>query len=303
MDNYFDLWFGHQRTMLPQYLDFARAFRPHLLVCDLLEYSAPVIGALLGVPVVRHRWSVDFLTGFVRPQARTALHDTCRELGLDALPDPTLVLDPCPPTLQLPDAEPGTPIRAVPFNGNGQLPEWRRQEWGPSGRYAGWPCPGPAHAPAQRGAARPPHPAGLRGLADTEAVATVEPEFHEAVGPLLDQRADDRPDPPAPAVRRLRRGRPPRRRGNHHDLDRLRPAAAGPAAARRHVRHRRAARRPRGGRHRPRGCPAGRPRGVAQGTRHRARRAWPHGCGPGAACRDGTDAHPAQVVGDLERLV
>lgn len=141
MDNYFDLWFGHQRTMLPQYLDFARAFRPHLLVCDLLEYSAPVIGALLGVPVVRHRWSVDFLTGFVRPQARTALHDTCRELGLDALPDPTLVLDPCPPTLQLPDAEPGTPIRAVPFNGNGQLPEWRRQEWGPSGRYAGWPCP------------------------------------------------------------------------------------------------------------------------------------------------------------------
>ncbi|MFE5659533.1 nucleotide disphospho-sugar-binding domain-containing protein [Streptomyces sp. NPDC056431] len=187
MEDYFALWFGHQSAKLPEYLEFARAFRPDLLVCDLLEYTAPVIGALLGVPVARHRWSVDFLTGFVRPQARVALLDTCRALGLDALPDPTIVLDPCPPSLQLPDAEPGTPIRAVPFNGNGQVPEWRRREWGtdrPRRRVAvslGLRTLTLGGVPHVRRILQ-----AFDGLDDTEAIATVEPEYREAIGPLPD---------------------------------------------------------------------------------------------------------------------
>lgn len=183
------MWMVHTRYLLPDYLDFARAYRPQLIVSDLLEYTAPILGGVLGVPVAHYRWGVDPYTRPARPAARLALRGVCERLGLDGLPDPTVLLDPCPPALQLPTAEPGTPIRYVPAGVGGPMPDWLREE-GDGG--------------AGSGRRRVAVSMGLRtlvlngvphlrrvlrafgGLPDLEAVATVEPEYREELGPVPD---------------------------------------------------------------------------------------------------------------------
>ncbi|MEU3301213.1 nucleotide disphospho-sugar-binding domain-containing protein [Streptomyces sp. NPDC006678] len=122
-------WADHNRTVLPGYLDLARAFGPDLLVSDVLEFSALIVGGVLGVPVVQHRWGVDPLSEPTRVKAREAHAELCAATGLPGLPDPVTMLDPCPPSLQLPGIAPGTPIRHVHTHGNGTLPDWLRAEW------------------------------------------------------------------------------------------------------------------------------------------------------------------------------
>ncbi|MFD8377832.1 nucleotide disphospho-sugar-binding domain-containing protein [Streptomyces sp. NPDC059679] len=183
------MWMVHTKYLLPDYLDFARAYRPDLIVSDLLEYTAPILGGVLGVPVVHYRWGVDPYTRPARPAARLALQGVCERLGLDGLPDPTVLLDPCPPALQLPTAEQGTPIRYVPANGSGVMPDWLRDE---------------SIAEASSRPRRVAISMGLRtlvlngvphlrqvlrafdGLPDVEAVATVEQEYREELGPVPD---------------------------------------------------------------------------------------------------------------------
>ncbi|ANZ14691.1 glycosyl transferase [Streptomyces noursei ATCC 11455] len=122
------VWQRHSADVLPRYLDLARAHRPDLIVCDVMEFNAPVVGAQLGIPVVRHRYGVDPLLGGVGPAARAALRSLHEELGLAELPEPTAVIDPCPADLQLPGVAPGLAMRYVPYNGNGVLPDWLRAE-------------------------------------------------------------------------------------------------------------------------------------------------------------------------------
>ncbi|OMI33972.1 nucleotide disphospho-sugar-binding domain-containing protein [Streptomyces sparsogenes] len=114
----------HARYMIHAYLEVARAWRPDLVVGEQFDYTSLMIGGALGVPAVHHRWGVDPLTGPARPIAAIFLDGLCRRLGMDGLPEPHAVLDPCPPALQAPDAAPGTPIRFVPFNGAGTRPDW-----------------------------------------------------------------------------------------------------------------------------------------------------------------------------------
>ncbi|KAK1179453.1 DUF1205 domain-containing protein [Streptomyces sp. NBS 14/10] len=114
----------HARYMVRSYLDVAREWRPDLVVGEQFDYTSLMIGGALGVPAVHHRWGVDPLTGPARPIAAIFLDGLCRRLGMDGLPEPHAVLDPCPPSLQDPDAAPGTPIRFVPFNGVGTRPTW-----------------------------------------------------------------------------------------------------------------------------------------------------------------------------------
>jgi glycosyltransferase len=128
MSGYAGLWAAHAAAHVDAYLAFARDFRPGLVVSDPLEYSALMVGAALGVPVAQHRWGVDALSGPARREARTALREVCDRLGLDGLREPEVLLDPCPPGLRLPESAPGTPIRHVPFNGNGAMPGWLRDE-------------------------------------------------------------------------------------------------------------------------------------------------------------------------------
>ncbi|MFF4838308.1 nucleotide disphospho-sugar-binding domain-containing protein [Streptomyces sp. NPDC001315] len=121
------VWTTHARYMWQSYLEVAREFRPDLVVSDPLEFSATIVGAVLGVPVVQHRWGVDPYSGGAQGEAAVVLRALCERLGLDGMPQATVLLDPCPPGLQLPDVAQGTGIRHVAFNGNGQLPQWLRE--------------------------------------------------------------------------------------------------------------------------------------------------------------------------------
>lgn len=124
------IWMKHARVVLPEYLALARWFRPQLIVADQLEYTALLVGGVEGVPVLHHRWGIDPISDVALRDACTELADLAGDLGLDGLPSPVAKLDPCPPSLQLPSAEPGTPIRYVPFNGTGVVPSWHRAEPG-----------------------------------------------------------------------------------------------------------------------------------------------------------------------------
>jgi len=121
-ENIGEIWAIHARNTMAQYLEFAREFRPDLIVADQVEYGALIVAAVLGVPSVHHRWSVDPLSDPYLRHMRAALAPLAAKVGLREFPGPTVTLDPCPPTLQVPSATAGTPIRYVPFNGPGELP-------------------------------------------------------------------------------------------------------------------------------------------------------------------------------------
>ncbi|WP_370935384.1 nucleotide disphospho-sugar-binding domain-containing protein [Amycolatopsis sp. cg13] len=103
--------------VVDEQIEFARGWAPDLIVADPFELSALLVGGVLGVPVVQHRWGVDVMGASALVSGRRFLAGTCARLGLDALPDPALVIDPCPPSLQTEAAAGGKAIRYVPFNG------------------------------------------------------------------------------------------------------------------------------------------------------------------------------------------
>ncbi|WP_433170059.1 nucleotide disphospho-sugar-binding domain-containing protein [Actinoallomurus sp. CA-150999] len=122
-DNIARRWVNRADDVLDAYLSFARDWRPDLVVTDPLEFSGLIVGGVLGVPAVRHRFGPEVLITTGRDVARRALHDHCVRAGLETgLPDPALTLDPCPPSLQHPDAAPARTVRYIAYNGPGTLP-------------------------------------------------------------------------------------------------------------------------------------------------------------------------------------
>ncbi|UKY51762.1 nucleotide disphospho-sugar-binding domain-containing protein [Streptomyces inhibens] len=117
-------WGVHARYLMPRYAELADLWKPDLIVSEQMEFAGSALAAARGIPSVQHRWAVDPLSDAAREHCREYLDGVCRRMGLDGYPDPTLLLDPCPPSLQLPDATPGRPIRQVAFNGTGTVPEW-----------------------------------------------------------------------------------------------------------------------------------------------------------------------------------
>lgn len=178
------VWQRHSEDVLPGYRDLARRYRPDLIVCDVMEFNALAVGALSGIPVVRHRYGIDPLSHVVAPAARAMLRPVHERLGLAELPEPAAVLDPAPAALQVPEATPGLPVRYVPYNG--------------SGTPAEPPMPRDANervrrvlvslgsrtldlngVPLLRGVL-----AAFEGLPDVEAVATVPEGFRTELGPV-----------------------------------------------------------------------------------------------------------------------
>ncbi|MEV0219872.1 nucleotide disphospho-sugar-binding domain-containing protein [Streptomyces sp. NPDC050704] len=102
--------------------DVARRWRPDLIVADPLEFAAPLVAGELGIDYVHHRWGVDALGDERWQYAERALSDVSGARLSGGLPQPSLVLDPCPPGLQAPDLSRGAGIRFVPFNGSGSRP-------------------------------------------------------------------------------------------------------------------------------------------------------------------------------------
>jgi glycosyltransferase len=182
------VWMDHARKLLPDYLGLARDVRPDLIVADQLEYSALLVGGVLGVPVLHHRWGVDAISDLALSDARAELADLAADVGLAGLPLPVEKFDPCPPSLQLPAAERGTPIRYVPFNGTDVLQPWVRQ-----GRPAGSGMRRIVVSLGSRTLALNgvPHVQLLlrtcAALGEIEVIATVDAAYRDAIGPLPPQ--------------------------------------------------------------------------------------------------------------------
>jgi UDP:flavonoid glycosyltransferase YjiC (YdhE family) len=111
-------------AMIDETLDFARAWRPDLVVYDPTTFVGPLTAAVLGVPAVRHIWGIDY-TYRTREFEPEALRDLSARLGLDdveTLGDVTV--DPCPPTLQVPADVRRLTMRYAPYNGPAVMPGW-----------------------------------------------------------------------------------------------------------------------------------------------------------------------------------
>ncbi|MEU2793385.1 nucleotide disphospho-sugar-binding domain-containing protein [Streptomyces sp. NPDC007100] len=122
------VWVLHSRYLAPRYLEVARQFRPDLVVSEIFDWAACLVGGALKIPVVSHRWGVDPMSHLMRATAEDLLRGAAERLGIEGgLPSPDVLLDPAPPELLVPGAPAGTPIRHVPFNGTGPVPGWLRQ--------------------------------------------------------------------------------------------------------------------------------------------------------------------------------
>ncbi|WP_328843091.1 nucleotide disphospho-sugar-binding domain-containing protein [Streptomyces sp. NBC_00258] len=118
-------WQQRVDGVLDEHLEVARAWHPDLVLVDPIEFSGLIVAAALRVPAVVHRWGPDRISSQSIPRAVEALIDVAARRGIDEGPAlPSMVLDPCPPSLQCPDAAASQPLRFVPFNGAGSPPDW-----------------------------------------------------------------------------------------------------------------------------------------------------------------------------------
>jgi UDP:flavonoid glycosyltransferase YjiC (YdhE family) len=114
---------GYAIRYLEDYRRLATAWGADLLMVDLISLIGRVLGGVLDIPVITHRWGVDPTGEAFEAKAKKELDPLCQRHGLSGLPDPLLVVDPCPPSLQWEGARPGQRMRYLPANGAGALPE------------------------------------------------------------------------------------------------------------------------------------------------------------------------------------
>ncbi|MEV0056724.1 nucleotide disphospho-sugar-binding domain-containing protein [Saccharopolyspora shandongensis] len=107
-----------------EYLQVADDWGADLLLHDPFDPVARLVGAVLGLPVVMHRFGLDPTPGPFAERTLELLRMPALLLGLADAPGSTLIVDPCPPSLQLPDVPSGHLVRYVPFNGAGDAPSW-----------------------------------------------------------------------------------------------------------------------------------------------------------------------------------
>ncbi len=124
----FGVFVAYSEAMAGDLLEFARAWRPDLIVFDPVTYAAPLVAAALGIPAVRHIHGVD-----VTYQAREIVPDLLAPLAARlgvAVPGimGKATIDPCPPSMQCPADVRRIPVRFVPYNGPAVLPGWLRAE-------------------------------------------------------------------------------------------------------------------------------------------------------------------------------
>ncbi|CAM3819347.1 DUF1205 domain-containing protein [Nocardiopsis rhodophaea] len=134
----FSLFADATERMAPDLIDFARYWKPDLIVFDWQCYAAHLAAEVLGIPSVRHQSAgPDYAAGIAgwRDLEKETLGDIYRKHGIDGVePEGRFTIDPCPPSLQyeLPSARRYLPTRFVPYNGNGRVEDWMWQRsWKP----------------------------------------------------------------------------------------------------------------------------------------------------------------------------
>jgi UDP:flavonoid glycosyltransferase YjiC (YdhE family) len=168
--------------------DLAGRWRPDLVVHDPLSTEGALAARVAGVPAVVHLWGT---TGTHEPAGHglsivptyppgTFARWKVRDLGPDTVRH---VIDPCPARLAPPVGSAETiPVRYVPYNGPGEMPDWLHAEparprvavvWGTSVTVMSGP----------RSYALPRIVEALAGL-DVEVVVTATAADAAALGPL-----------------------------------------------------------------------------------------------------------------------
>lgn len=115
-------------AMVEDLVAFGRQFGPDLVVFEPQNFAAAITAAALGVPGVRQLWGPDETTQ-LHLDRDAILGPLAARVGLaadDVEPAGSLMLDPCPPGMQVPLAGPSQPVRFVPYNGPSVLPDWLR---------------------------------------------------------------------------------------------------------------------------------------------------------------------------------
>jgi UDP:flavonoid glycosyltransferase YjiC (YdhE family) len=111
-------------AMIGDLLDFARYWRPDLVVFEPTTWAGPLAAAALGIPAVRHLWGIDF-TLKSREYEPEVLAPALDRLGLAEVETlGAVTIDNCPPSLQVPGTYPRLGVRYVPYNGPGTAPDW-----------------------------------------------------------------------------------------------------------------------------------------------------------------------------------
>jgi UDP:flavonoid glycosyltransferase YjiC (YdhE family) len=119
-------------AMAGEVVRFARAWRPDVVVADPVTLSAPLAAAAAGARLVHHLWGpympgLDHFPGLGADPADwpDELLDLYARFGVEPRPRyAAAAIDPCPSSLQS-DGIPGRiPMRYVPYNGPGTVPDW-----------------------------------------------------------------------------------------------------------------------------------------------------------------------------------
>jgi UDP:flavonoid glycosyltransferase YjiC (YdhE family) len=116
-------------AMVDDLVAFGRQWQPHLVIWDPINLAGAVAAAVLKVPGVFHRWGPDQLAvlRLDRDEVFGPLVDRYGVAPQDVDPNGSLVLDPAPPPMQVPQARPGQPVRFVPYNGHAIVPDWLQE--------------------------------------------------------------------------------------------------------------------------------------------------------------------------------
>ncbi|MEO6504303.1 MAG: nucleotide disphospho-sugar-binding domain-containing protein [Jatrophihabitantaceae bacterium] len=115
-------------AMVGDLVAFGREFAPDLIVFEPQNLAAAVTAAALGVPGVRQLWGPDETTQLDLDRD-AILGPLAAQVGVrpdDIQPAGSLMLDPCPPGMQVRLVGPSQPVRFVPYNGASVLPDWLR---------------------------------------------------------------------------------------------------------------------------------------------------------------------------------
>ncbi|MFJ7250500.1 nucleotide disphospho-sugar-binding domain-containing protein [Kitasatospora sp. NPDC098652] len=123
------------QRLAPDLLRFAEEWRPDLLVTDPTLFAAPLVSAVLGIPIIRNIWGPDIIfghplqgqpnTGAEREQWHPGLVELFDRYGAEVRNDYiTQTVDPWPASLRTFGAANPLPRRYVAYNGAGAAPDW-----------------------------------------------------------------------------------------------------------------------------------------------------------------------------------
>ncbi|MFE0155594.1 nucleotide disphospho-sugar-binding domain-containing protein [Nonomuraea sp. NPDC059007] len=113
-------------TVLDDLIEFARSWRPDLVVYEPACFAGPLVAEAIGVPSARHLLGVD-TTGMAAPIMPDLLAPLAERLGVQTSAGlGTVTIDNCPPSMQIPADVKRLVTRYIPYNGSGIIPDWSR---------------------------------------------------------------------------------------------------------------------------------------------------------------------------------